>query len=55
MTYTWTITDVEWLSPMSTRTLSVMATNAQGTAIDTHTITIGTENLNKVYLPMVFK
>lgn len=55
VTYTWTITDVEWFSPISTMTLSVMATNAQGTAIDTHTITIGTGNLNKVYLPMVFK
>jgi hypothetical protein len=55
VTYTWTVTDVAWFSPISTVTLSVMATNVQGTAIDTHTITIGADNLHKVYLPMVLK
>ena len=55
VTYTWTITDVEWFSPTSTMTLSVMATNVKGTAIDTHTINIGVENCQKVYLPLVFK
>lgn len=55
VTYTWTLTDVEWFSPISTVTLSVMATNVQGTAIDTHTVTIGAENLHKVYLPVVLK
>ncbi len=54
VTYTWTTTYVR-RSNFDAMTLSVMATNAEGTAIDTHKVAICGQNCRRVYLPVVFK